>query len=466
MSEEKKLFKSILVETKSIIGEENFAFAFSSIELISLKNGKLVFGVPATFIKEIIEKEKTSLQTIAKKIANIEEIEIVISNQENAANFYDEHPSSPAPLSPPQKQTMKPSPDKRKEYGLNPNFSFDNFVVGDGNFFAHSIAKVVSSNLGVAHNPCLFYGSVGLGKTHLLQAIGNYIFDNFPKKKVIFYTLEEFLFLYVTALQNNDMKKFKNNTRKIDVLLIDDIQFLTGKERLQEELYHIFNTLIGEEKQMLFSSDRPLHKIPDLADRLQSRFRGSMMADIQAPSKEMAMSIINNAIEKNMNKKHRSERSFDIRQEVLDFIVDRLRYNIRDMLGIIDTIVGYQDALNQKVGLEKIREFATMYKPQKNLQKKHTIDNIVQATSKFFDMPVSDITSKKRNRQIVRVRHIAMYLLKELTKNSLTEIGKIFSVSHVSVSVAINNIEEEKTIDSEIIEILENIKEIIYQRKR
>lgn len=468
MSNEKEVFSNILIETRKVIGEEDFAFGFSSVELITLKNGKLTFGVPAEFIKDFIEKNRKDLEAVAEQVGNITEIEIIISDQKNASDFYDqpimEIEDKTQTSSNSKKKNNEAKTNARKNSGLNTNFTFDNFVVGDGNLFAHSIATVIAKNPGVAHNPCLFYGNVGLGKTHLLQAIGNEVFSLYPDKKVAFFSCEEFLTNFVEAIRTNDMKNFKNKTRKVDVLILDDIQFLTGKPSLQEELYHLFNFLLREEKQMIFSSDRPVHKIKDLEERLQSRFRSKMVADLQAPSQEMALGIIQNALVRNKERHNRSEEAFDIDVKVIDFIVERLRFNIRDMLGFIDRIVGYQDITNKKVDETLVRKWSAEYHPQRNLQKRNTIDNIVEATADFFDMPVKDIVGQKRNRQIARVRHIAMYLLKEMTKNSLTEIGKVFDVSHVSVSTAISKIEEEKTVDSELSETIEDIKEKIYRK--
>lgn len=462
LTKHKLIFSEILNRLKKEIGDTNYALSFSSVELVSLENEILIFGVPADFFKETIEKNH--LEKI-KEIAinsNITEVIVIVSDQKNAADFFSQEEKNDAKEKNSKKSTKtilaKPVTPQHEtqEDALNPEFSFTNFVVGSSNSFAHSVATVIAKNPGEAHNPCLIYGNVGLGKTHLLQAIGNYIRHNFTDRKVLFYPSEKFLNAFTFAIANKKSRDFKNKIRNADVLLLDDIQFFSNKPSLQEEFYHSFNTLLLEKKQMVFASDRPIHQIRDLEERLQSRFRSNMIVDLQPPEPEMALGILHNALNKNS--------ITDIDTEVINYIVERLRYNIRDMLGFVSRIVGYQSLTGNIVDLITIKQWAMDYSPKKNNQRRNTVDKILSVIANYYDIAVTELKSKKRNRRISHVRHIAIYLIKELTRCSQTDVGDIFNVTHVSVSKAIVQIDKERDIDPHFADEIEEIKERIYQK--
>lgn len=459
MKPDQKIFTNILHNIKESIGETNFAFIFTSIELVSLQDKKLVFGVPAEMFKQTIDKEYLSLiKEIAYNKAQITDVEIIVSDQKNAVEFFvTEKSSNTNTTKPSQKTQLIQLKTKNLDNRISNSFTFKNFIVGSSNSFAHSVATVIAKNPGEAHNPCLIYGNVGLGKTHLLHAIGNDVRNRMPTLKVLYYPSEDFLNEFLLAIQNNKSRDFKNRIRSADVLLLDDIQFFTGKPALQEEFYHSFNTLMSEQKQMVFTSDRPVYQIRDLEERLQSRFRSNMIVDLQAPSPEMAMSILKNTLTKN-NKPN-------ISTEILNVVVERLRYNIRDMLGVISRIDGYEKLTGNKVNANMVRQWTAEYIPRKNSQRKTTSEKIVATTASLYNITLSDLKSKKRNRRITRIRHIASYLLRDLTNNSLTEIGNIFNISHVSVSNAITQIEKEIDVDPLFAEEIEEIKIQIHQKE-
>lgn len=462
MSDTHAIFKQFLETVKKEIGETQYAFVFSSVELVSLDDHKFVVGVPANLFKSIIEREYLeALTKIAQDTMSVSEIEIVVSDQRNAVEFFSgDKPSVPhtnkdsAVHAAPERVVVKTK--LQHELNLNNNFSFENFIVGPSNSFAYSVATIIAKNPGEAHNPCLIYGDVGLGKTHLLQAIGNDVAKRFPKHKILFYPSEKFLNDFLNAIQSNKSRDFKNKIRSADILLLDDIQFFTGKPSLQEEFYHSFNTLLSEKKQMVFASDRQIHQIRDLEERLQSRFRSNMIVDLQAPSPETAMSILRNALAR--NKKH------SISEEVLNLIVERLRYNIRDMLGVISRITGYEELTGKKVDASIIRQWTTEYIPRKNSQRTNTVDKILAVIAKYYGVTITELQSNNRNRRIARMRHIASYLLRNLTNNSLTEIGSLFNVSHVSVSKAISQLEKELDIDPNFADEIEELKLQIHQK--
>ena len=458
----KNILSNILLPLQQKIGTDRFAFAFSSVEQVSLQDNILIIGVPADFLKLTIENNHLeSLKQIAQQEANIEDVKIVVSDQKNAIDFFSSNTitntATPTPTTH-AKPAANTNQATDKDSALRESFNFDNFVVGPSNKFAHTVSIAIAENPGRAHNPCLIYGDVGLGKTHLIQAIGNKIKKENPNSKILYYPCEKFLNDFFDSLQNNNNpREFKNKIRSADVLLIDDIQFLSGKPASQEEFFHTFNTLSNEEKQMVFTSDRQIHRIQDLEERLQSRFRSSMMVDLSPPEPEVARGIIDKVLQE--------KKITDISAEVLQFVVDRMRFNIRDMLGVVNRIVGYQNLTESKIDIPLMQKWHAEYTPKRDMQKSRSLDKILSKISAFYNIPISEIKGKKRTRSIARIRHIAVYLLKEHTKHSHTEIGTIFNLSHVSASKAFSRIEEERKIDIALADELLEIEEKIYQNK-
>lgn len=447
METAKQIFKTILTQTEEAIGSTAYVFAFSSVELISLEDGVLVFGVPAEMFKSSIEKKhKTTLEKIAYQVAKITAVQIIVSDQKNATEFFS-----------PQKTKSRVTKEETKEIKKTVAFSFDNFVVGPSNRFAYSVARAIAHNPGQAHNPCLFYSDVGLGKTHLLHAIGNHISINNPTQNILCMSSETFLNDFVQAIEEHKPRRFKNKVRKADVLLLDDIQFFSGKPALQEEFFHTFNVLLENQKQMVFTCDRPIFKVPDLEERLQSRFRSNMVVDLQPPEPEVARGIINKIL--------KEKKITNIDEEVIGFVVDRMRSNIRDMIGVIDRINGIQQIMKKKVDLSLVRQWYADYSPQTHMKQQNTTDEVLSIIGGFYGISVSDLKSKKRQRHITRVRQIAIFLLRESTKLSFTEIGKIFSMSHVAASRSFVKVETDKEIDTSLFEEIEDIKFKIYKKQ-
>ena len=313
---------------------------------------------------------------------------------------------------------------------LNPSFTFESFIVGSSNQFAYTTAKSVSEKPGAIYNPLFLYGGVGLGKTHLIQAIGNHQIS--LGQKVIYTTFEQFMNKFTSHLRSQTMDRFREHFRECDMLIIDDIQFLSGKEQTQEEFFHTFNELHQAKKQIIITSDRQPHKIRGLVDRLRSRFEWGLMADIQPPELETKIAII---------KKKCEIDGIPLNQDIINFLASNMGNNIREIEGAIIKLNAYAGLMNQKLTLEFAHNVIKdqLIEKQKNI----SIDDIVTFISKEINVKISDIKSKKRTRIVVRARRISIYLTRELTPNSMPQIAVYFGMKdHTAVSHTMKKINE------------------------
>jgi chromosomal replication initiator protein len=313
---------------------------------------------------------------------------------------------------------------------LNPSFTFESFIVGDSNQFAYTTAKSVAEKPGALYNPLFLYGGVGLGKTHLIHAIGNYQISR--GKKVIYTTFEQFMNRFTSHLRSQTMDRFREHFRECDVLLIDDIQFLSRKEQTQEEFFHTFNELHQAKKQIVITSDRQPNKIPGLVDRLRSRFEWGLMADIQPPELETKIAIIQKKCEID---------GIRLNREIINFLASNMGNNIREIEGAIIKLNAYSGLMNQELTLEFAQN---VIRDQLEERKANvSIDNIVRLVAKELNVKLSDIKSKKRTRDVVKARRISIYLARNLTPNSMPQIALYFSMKdHTTVSHAMKKIAE------------------------
>jgi len=328
--------------------------------------------------------------------------------------------------------TLKPSPEKSasKSTYLNPSLKFDNFIVGNSNQFAYTTAKSVAEKPGQLYNPLFIYGGVGLGKTHLLQAIGNYHID--LGKTVIYTTLEQFMNSFTSHLRSQTMDRFRDKFRECDLLLIDDIQFISRKEGTQDEFFHTFNELYNMDKQIVMTSDRPPNKIAGLVDRLRSRFEMGLMSDIQPPGLETKIAIIQKKCELD---------GIQLNNEIIHFIATNMGDNIREIEGTIIRLNAMSSMLNQEITLDFAQN---AIKDQLKEKKENvTIDDIVKIVSRELNIKPSDIKSKKRTKNVVSARRTAIYLARNLTPNSMPQIAMYFGMKdHTAISHAMKKINE------------------------
>lgn len=320
----------------------------------------------------------------------------------------------------------------------NPKFTLDKFVVGDGNDFAYSAAMAVGQAPGVSFNPFFIYGGTGLGKTHLIQASAHEAIKNNKKLKVEYYTCEEFCNAYTEALQNNKISEFRKKFRKVDMLLIDDIQFLTGKEKLQEEFFNTFNALYNENKQIVLTSDRSPREINGLEVRLVSRFENGLITDIQPPGLEMRVAIL---------RKKQEEQLVKLSDDVLYFIASKITSNVRRLEGALIRLTALTSMTGAKIDLGVAERILHPIIIQEAASKV-TINMVQKKVAEHFDLRLNDLLGEKRPKNIAYPRMIAMYLSRELTENSLPEIGESFGGrTHATVINAINKIRKERLVD-------------------
>jgi len=345
--------------------------------------------------------------------------------------------------------------DKKIDANLNPNYTFDNFVVGANNNYAHAYSLAVAESPAELYNPLFIYGGVGLGKTHLMHSIGNFILDKNPNANVRCVTSEVFTNEVINAIRSDNpsaIVDFRNKYRTLDVLLVDDIQFIIGKERSQEEFFHTFNTLKELNKQIVISSDKPPKDISTLEDRLKTRFQMGLTVDIASPDYETRMAII---------KKKTELEGYNISDDILDYIAENIKSNIRELEGALTKIVAFSRVSKQQIDLDFAKNvLKDIISPDEN--KEVNIDLIISVVAEHFNINTADISSKKKSQDIVNPRQIAMYLCRTLTDSSLKQIGDVLGKrDHSTVKHSIEKIEKEISTNETTRNTIEIIKKKI-----
>jgi chromosomal replication initiator protein len=448
-----------LRQLRTELGEEEFSAWFSDIKYLRSGENSVVVGFPSSFHRDRIKaRYQNSIKAKLKKLADREitlEFEVIPGNKtENthsvekaaaAGNAAGDTPGSSG-------DSSEPPPAKKSKKNQHPqmrdDYNFEKYIIGENNNFAANAAIAISRNPGTAYNPFLIYGGVGLGKTHLMQAIGNHIHEN-SDHKVIYVTSEDFLNEYVKAIREKEMPAFKNKFRYTDVLLIDDIQFFQEKEQIQEEFFHTFNTLINAKKQIVVTCDRPPSELKKFNDRLTTRFIQNLVVDLQPPRYEVRCAILKSTAE---------SRGVAIPNEVIDIISKNISSNIRDLIGALNTLISYTEIMGQPVTLEiaqqKLRDiFAS--RRQANL----SIEIIQKVVADFYSLSSNDLKGKKRNQKIVYPRQLSMYICREMTDFSTTEIGEAFGGrDHTTVMHSIDKIQGLLITDPSLDSTIENLK--------
>jgi chromosomal replication initiator protein len=433
---------------RSELGEEEFSAWFTDIRYLRSSENSILLGFPSGFHRDRIKARyqngiKTKLKGLAGKDVALE-FEIIPGDEtETAIPAQKTAPAEPAADKPPAEK-----PKKKHHPHMRDDYTFEKFIIGENNNFAANAALAISRNPGTAYNPFLIYGGVGLGKTHLMQAIGNHIHEN-SDHKVICVTSEDFLNEYLEGLAQNNMKSFKNKFRYVDVLLIDDIQFFQDKPGVQEELFHTFNTLLNAKKQLVFTCDRPPSELKKFSERLISRFEQSLKVDLQPPRYEVRCAILKATAE---------NRGTSIPDEVIDLISKNISSNIRDLIGALNTLISYTEIMGKPITLEiaqqKLRDVLASTR-QANL----SIEIIQKAVADFYSLSVSDLKGKKRTQKIVYPRQLSMFICREITDFSTTEIGEAFGGrDHTTVMHSIDKIQSLLLTDPALDSTVENLK--------
>lgn len=404
------------------------------------------------FFADIINSRYLNLLQNAFKEVLGEEYRVIVKGELSVDNSVDNGDNSE--VKPAKKTRKKSRKTLLAEKFLNPKYTFDNFVVGPSNSFAHAAALAVAESPGIASNPLFIYGGSGLGKTHLIQAIGIRILENDPETNVLYTSSENFLNDYVTAIQEKKMNEFKSKYRKVDVLIIDDVQFLEDKERIQEEFFYTFNALFQNNKQIIITADKDPNKLQGLDERLITRFQWNLMADIQPADYETRVAILQK------NAQILGMEIDDDLREVINIIAEKIKDNIRELEGAFIRVKFFSETLGEKPN----KAFAKKVLKDilSNSETMITPEKIKKIVCKYYNIKVADIESSKRTNNIAFPRQVAMYLIREMTDSSFPKIGDMFGGrDHTTVKYACGKIEDEINQDKNFAEIINSLKKEI-----
>ena len=439
----KQLWKNCLMEIESGISKANFSTWFKNTSIIKEDTGIVYIGVPNEFVRDWLMNKyhKLITKTIADAYENMRAVEYTITKTENSQQeiaTINEAVGKELPL-----KDLYINP----EDNLNPRYRFDSFIVGTFNELAYAAAQAIIENPGTKYNPFFIYGGTGLGKTHLIQAVGNSIKDKYPNKKVHYMTLDKFADDFINSLQNNKANSFKEKYRKYDLLIIDDIQFIGKMEKIQEELFHTFNTFYENNKQIIFSSDKHPNYIPELADRLRSRFAAGMIVDVSEPEYESRLAILKVKLQ---------ELNVNLDKEIMEYVAGVVQGNIRELEGSLNLIVCQYHLKNKPLTLAEVKNLLkNNMKPKKNI----AIKDVVKIVSEYYKLEESSIYEKTRRKEIVKARQVVMYLLREDFNVSYPLIGqKLGGKDHTTVIHSCLKIRTDLKNDPQLSQELEQIR--------
>ncbi|MFH1575757.1 MAG: chromosomal replication initiator protein DnaA [Candidatus Nealsonbacteria bacterium] len=451
--EKNELWQALLAQVQFNISKANFATWFKNTGVYSKKDGEVIVSVPNNFSKEWLENKynKIVFKILHNLDDEIKEVKYAVTPNAEfknnvtamaAGNTYNDTPQLDF-------QELKIN----KDTNLNPRYTFENFIIGPFNELPQAAAWAVAQSPGLVYNPLFIYGGVGLGKTHLTQSIGNEVLKRDPSKKIRYVSSEKFATGIINSIRNRDVDKFKSAYKDIDVLIIDDIQFLSGKEKTQEEFFHIFNTLYEKNKQIIISSDRPPKAISALEERLRSRFEGGMIADISLPDFETRLAIL---------KIKTQEKKVVFNDDILEYVAANIQSNIRELEGALNRLIAYQKLNNQSPSLAVTETLlkSVIFSPKTVASP----EKIIQAVSVFYNMKERDILTVSRKKEIVKPRQIAMFLLRRELKSSFPFIGRKFGgKDHTTAIHAYNKISKEIESSENLTKEISLIKEQIYR---
>ena len=473
MSEAQNIYYEFWQETasriKETLPEQEYHTWFNRIAYLRSDSHKVVLAVASQFILDtVIARYRDMIRNTMIELTG-EEIDIVFEVVSRSKIEQIQQPSK-EPKEAPKETTAfalqaKPqvSEEKtlkmKKDCNLNPSYEFHTFVIGDNSAFAYNASLAIAKNPGVSYNPCLIYGGVGLGKTHLLNSIGNYIINNTPELKVMYVTAEMFTNEFIESIGSQRTQQFKNKFRKVDVLLIDDIHFLQGKDSTQEELFHTFNNLYESKKQMVFTCDRPISELKNITDRLSSRFERGLNVDLQPPNYETRMAIL---------KKKLVERGGSMSEEILNYIATNVCTNVRDLESSLTKLIAYSELLGQEISFDKAKELLGILPSlAANSNQTLSIDTIIKVVGEYFNVSSFEIKGKKKNKSLIQPRQIAMFLARDITEYSTTEIGTEFGGrDHTTVMHAHDRIESLMKGDESFANTIVKLKRDLTNSKR
>jgi chromosomal replication initiator protein len=464
-----EIWQSVLAEFELKLTKANFTTWFKNTGIGTIGQGQVLICVPNNFTKTWLEKKYhteiiKSLERVTGK--PIKKIEYKVENIKNIeiqeCNLVELSPitTQTSPTFNPAMTMRRPIPNNPTpinpnavKFGLNPKYTFENFIVGKGNELAHAAAQAVSTRPGEAYNPLFIYGGVGLGKTHLIQAIGHSILVKNPNAKILYVSSEKFTNEFVTAVKEGRAKEFKDRYRNVDLLLIDDIQFIGGKEQTQEEFFHTFNELHQQGKQVVMTSDRPPKAILSLEDRLRSRFEWGMIADISAPDMETRVAILQSKCQ---------EKQFNLEAKIIQMIANTISSNIRELEGALNKIIVTHQLNNRAPSEDSVKEILSQMEV-KNTKRSLTPKEVIQAVAEYYGLAFEDLTGKSREKRLANPRQITMFILREELKLSYPAIGgELGGRDHTTAMHAHSKIMNETLSDTKLKTDIEALKQRLY----
>lgn len=466
-----ELWQATLGEIELSISKANFSTWFKNTTILSNESGKVIIGVPNGFAKEWLENKYNTyiFRALRNFQDDIREISCIIYSSDQAASSENKKVERPVATvenqlaqevaqnpgfvqRPVQTQVLQGQPSIN-ENTINSRYTFENFIIGENNELARAACYAVSQNLGKIYNPLFIYGGVGLGKTHLLQSIGNEVLAHDATKKIKYITSERFANELIDSIRNQTVNDFKSAYQAIDLLIIDDVQFLAGKEKTQIEFFHIFNALYQLNKQIVISSDRPPKAIATLEDRLRSRFEGGMIADIGKPDLETRIAIL---------KTKSVEKNFYLDEEAIRFIAENIKSNIRELEGALNRIIGACE-FNKKLPTLKFVQQALAEIISSGKKKGVQPQNVIEAVSQYFNISTKELIEKGRKKEIAYARHVAMYLMRSELSASYPSIGTQFGGrDHTTALHAFEKITKDMEADEKVREDIAILRERIY----
>jgi chromosomal replication initiator protein len=444
--DKKELWNKCLDEIEMNISKANFTTWFKNTSILKEEGGVVEIGVPNEFVKDWLYNKfhKLILKTLISNDENIRNVEYVINKQENKNSSHDNGTSHKININ---KELPLNDLYINKEDNLNPKYTFNSFIVGPFNELAYAVAQAIIQDPGKNYNPFFVYGGTGLGKTHMIQAIGNTIKVKYPEKRVYYVSLEKFAIDYINSIQNKNPNSFKEKYRKYDVFIMDDIQFISKMDKTQEELFHLFNTLYENNKQIIFSSDKHPNFIQGLEERLQSRFASGMTVQIIEPDYESRIAIIKAKFESTNN---------IIDPEIINFLAESLDSNIRELEGSLNAVICQSQLKNKPLTITDVKNLIkNNIKPKKSV----AISDIVKVIAAHYSLSESVIYDKTRRKEIVRARQVAMYILREDFNISYPLIGqKLGDRDHTTVIHSHLKIKDDLKTDPSLLQEIEKIR--------
>lgn len=458
-----QLWQVTLGELELSISKANFTTWFKNTFISSLEGGKVVVSVPNNFTKLYIEKKYHS--AIIKTLQNVLNSPVrEIIYKVDSKNSQDAQPTQFAvmdrsmsqPIHEEHANTAQENSGNHSgvdEFGLRKTYTFANFIVGKGNEMAHAAALAVAEHPGTKYNPYFIYGGVGLGKTHLIQAIGHRVLERSPNAKILYVSCEQFISDFINAVRSGHAKEFKDRYRSVDVLIIDDVQFITGKEGTQEEFFHTFNALHQTNKQVILTSDRPPKAIGSLEERVRSRLESGLIADISSPDLETRIAILSSKCQ---------ERNCALSRDVLAVIADTVSTNVRELEGALNKVIAYHEFKHITPTIESVKETLSGFAQNKS-KKSVSTKSLIQTVATYFDLQLEDLLGKSREKKLAFPRQIAMFLMRTELKSSFPTIGdELGGRDHTTAMHACDKIKNEIEKDAKLRADLEALKERMY----